>query len=291
MVQKMQKTLQSLKLTLLNVGYAQLDTSWDYDNVISPFSRLYLITKGTAKIYHSYQEFDFKTGYLYLVPSYTYSRYQCDAYHEQYYISFLEEIGNGLSVYNLKHFIYESKATEMDIHYFKRLLELNPDRSLKDDNPKVYDNREWLSRFEKMNENLSTPAFIETQALLQLLFSRFIRNANSTGINAKNNFNDVLSHIGEHLHEDLGVADLAAFCHLSADHFSRVFQQKYGIRPSRYLQTKRVERAETLLLTTKNSIKEIAEKTGWGNTSYFTRIFKKTTGKTPAEFRRERSLV
>lgn len=73
----MNKILQSLKLSLLNVGYAKLDTSWDYDNVISPFSRLYLITKGSAKVYHSYEEFDLKPGHLYLVPSFTYSGYQC----------------------------------------------------------------------------------------------------------------------------------------------------------------------------------------------------------------------
>jgi len=287
----MHNILQSLKLTLLNIGYARLDSAWDYDNVISPFSRLYLVTKGTATVYHNNRKFALRAGHLYLIPSFTYSRYQCDTYHEQYYIGFLEELGNGLSVYNLRSFIYELEAAEMDIHYFKNLLRLNPDRHLRNEDPKIYDNRPSLLKFEKKNESLSAQAYLETQALLQLLFSRFIQNADPTKMNPKNHFYDVLGHIGEHLHEDLNVANLAAFCHLSTDHFSRMFQQTFGIRPSNYLQTKRIERAQTLLLTTKNPIKEVASKTGWGTASYFTRIFKKTTGKTPGEFRRERLKV
>ncbi len=82
----MNKVLESLKLSLVHVGYAELDTTWNYDNVISAFSRLYLITDGTAKIFHSYNEVHLKSGYLYLVPSFTYSRYQCDSFLAHYYI-------------------------------------------------------------------------------------------------------------------------------------------------------------------------------------------------------------
>jgi len=106
----MNKVLQSLKPSLLHVGYAELHTSWDYDNVISLFSRLYLITKGSAKIYHSYEEFDLTPGYLYLVPSFTYSRYQCDDYHGQFYLNFLEEVGDGLSIFDLQDFNYGVKS-------------------------------------------------------------------------------------------------------------------------------------------------------------------------------------
>ena len=88
----MLKILQSLKLTLLNTGYAKLNSSWNFDNVISPFARMYYITKGSAKVYHNNKVFDLKPNHVYLVPSYTYSRYKCENYHEQYYVSFLEDI-------------------------------------------------------------------------------------------------------------------------------------------------------------------------------------------------------
>ncbi|MEM9144358.1 MAG: AraC family transcriptional regulator, partial [Bacteroidota bacterium] len=242
-----------------------------------------------AKVFHSHQEYNLKAGHLYLVPSFTYSRYRCTDFLRQYYIHFNEEVGDGLSIYDLKHFIYEVKASESDLDYLQRLLQLNPNRALKDDDPRSYDNHAKLSQFLNNNETLSASEFLETQALLQLLLSRFIQDGKRPKTHAKFNLNNVLTYIGEHLHEDLGVSDLAVFCHLSSDHFSRVFQKNFGMRPSQYLQAKRVERAETLLLTTHQSIKEIAQKTGWRNTSYFTRIFKKVTGTTPAQFRRERT--
>jgi len=284
----MNKVLQSLRLSLLHVGQAQLDANWDYDNVISTFSRLYLVTEGKAKVYHSYEEVDLRPGHLYLVPSLTYSRYQCESHLEQYYIHFLEEVGDGLSIYDLKDFVYELEAAELDVKYFKRLIELHPNRHLKTDDPRVYDNRSTLSDLRKENDLLSAATLLETQGLLQLLYARFIKDGQSRKTQVRSDFNDVLNYIKEHLHEKLSISDLAKHYNLTADHFSRVFQQKFGIRPSKYIQTVRIERSETLLLTTNNSLAQIAEKTGWDNVSYYTRMFKKVTGKTPGQFRKER---
>ncbi|MEO9890940.1 AraC family transcriptional regulator [Aurantibacter sp.] len=284
----MNKILESLKLDLLHTGHVQLDSNWDYDNVISPFSRIYLITDGNAKIFHSYEEVELKAGYIYLVPSFTYSRYKCDSFLNQYYVHFLEEIGNGLSVYDIKDFIYETVATDFDIQCFKRLVELQPSMSLKNVDVKKYDNQDSIEFIKKNNRLQSAAKLLETQGLLRLLCSRFIKNEKVNKTLIKSGFSDVLNYIKEHLHEDLTVSDLAKNYNLSADHFSRVFQQKFGIRPSKYIQTVRIERSETLLLTTNNTLVEIADKTGWNTVSYFTRMFKKINGKTPGQFRKER---
>ena len=284
----MNKILQSLKLTFLHGGYGKLDSTWDYDNVISPFSRLYLVTKGTAKIYHSYEEFDLEPGYLYLVPSFTYSRYRCDDHLELYYIHFLEEVGDGLSIYDMKDFRYGIEANNDHYGYFKKVIELHPKRYLVNDDPTIYDKQKFLLDTIKKNDLLSTKSFIETQGLLQLLFASFIQNSKSSKLNIRSDFHEVLNYIKEHLHEPLTVADLAKHSNLSADHFSRVFQQKFGIRPSKYIQTIRIERSETLLLTTNNTLAEIAEKTGLGTISYLSRMFKLKNGITPGTFRKER---
>ncbi|MEQ8421157.1 MAG: AraC family transcriptional regulator [Arenibacter algicola] len=286
----MSKILQSLKLALLNVGYAKLGPLWDYDDVISPFIRLYYITEGSAMVYHSNEAIELKPGHIYIIPSYTFGRYKCDEYHEQYYISCLEEIKNGYSIFNFSSFIFESKANPMDLYYFKRLLELNPNRQLENNNPKVYDNRPTLMDFEKRNEELSPSAYMETHAILEILTSRFIKDMNtqSTKSNVKKEFGMVLNYIHENLHENLTVKQLADFCHLNTDYFSRVFNESFGMRPNKYIQSKRIERAQLLLLSTNNSLKQIAEKVGLENLSYFNRIFKSHTGVTPGIFREER---
>ena len=286
----MSKILQSLKLALLNVGYAKLGPLWDYDDVISPFIRLYYITEGSAMVYHSNEAIELKPGHIYIIPSYTFGRYKCDEYHEQYYISCLEEIKNGYSIFNFSSFIFESKANPMDLYYFKRLLELNPNRQLENNNPKVYDNRPTLMDFEKRNEELSPSAYMETHAILEILISRFIKDMNtqSTKSNVKKEFGMVLNYIHENLHENLTVKQLADFCHLNTDYFSRVFNESFGMRPNKYIQSKRIERAQLLLLSTNNSLKQIAEKVGLENLSYFNRIFKSHTRVTPGIFREER---
>jgi len=289
----MQKVLQSLQLSLLNIGYATLDTHWNYDNVISPFIRLYYITKGNAKVYHNNMEFDLKPGFLYLIPSYTYSGYKCDHYHEQYYISFFEEVKNGLSIFSLASFNYEIKATDIDLKYFKRLLAINTDRALINDDPQVYDNRPTLLTFKKKNEQLSSAHYLETNGILRILLSRFILGQKDliNKTSSSHNLSQIISFISENLHRELPISELASYCHLSTDYFSRIFKQKFGMRPNIFMQSKRVERAQLLLLTTDYSIQQIAEKVGLDNLSYFSRVFKKHVGKTPGSFRREQMKV
>lgn len=283
----MSKILQSLKLNLLNTGYAKLGPSWDYDDVVSPFIRLYYITAGSAMIYHSDQAFVLKPGYIYLIPSYCFGRYKCEVSHEQYYISCLEEIKDGYSIFNFSNFIYETEAGPMDLYFFKRLMEINPNRALRDYNPKVYDNWPSLMNYEKKNEALNFSKYMETHAILELLLSRFIRNPNTQGSNPRmrKELGMILNHIHENLHRDLTVKQLAQFCHLNCDYFSRSFQQNFGMRPNKYIQSKRIERARLLLLSTDNSLKLIAEQVGMGNLSYFSRTFKAHMGISPGGFR------
>ena len=279
--------LSSLKLNLLNIGYAKLDNKWDFDNVISPFARIYLITEGIAHVYHNNFKFELKPGYMYLIPSFSYSRYKCDNYHEQYYISFIQEVGNGMSASNLVDFRYELKASEIDKRYFERLLEINPNRTLLNNDPKVYDNKPTLSNFMEKNNDMLAKHYLETNGILKILFSRFIKNtALKQSKTLENNLIKVLNHISENLHENLTVGKLANLSNLSIDHFSRSFHKNFGMRPNLYIQSKRVERAQLLLLTTNDTLLEITEKVGFGNVSYFSKIFKKITGQTPGYFRK-----
>jgi len=276
---------ESFKLKLLNIGYAKLNSNWNYNNVISPYTRLYMVTKGEAYIYHNNKEYNIKAGNMYLIPSYTYSSYRCNLMFELYHINFFEELGNKLSIYDFINFKYQIKATKLDEKYFERLLYINPNRGLNNDNPEYYDNYPILFEYLKKNETLSASTLIETHGILKILLSKFINNTPKS--KKKQNLNSVLNYISENLHDNLTISSLANFCNLSVNHFSRKFLNTYGIRPNKYIQLKRIERAQLLLLTTNNSLKQISEKVGFDNISYFSRTFKKIVEKTPAVFRKE----
>lgn len=86
-------------------------------------------------------------------------------------------------------------------------------------------------------------------------------------------------------HEDWPVARLAQLSHASAAHFARAFKEAFGLPPHRYLLTRRIERASTLLRDTDLPITDIAFHTGWRSLGTFGRIFRDVTGEAPGALR------
>lgn len=92
--------------------------------------------------------------------------------------------------------------------------------------------------------------------------------------------------IEANLSETLSNASLAGLCCLSEDYFIRRFRECVGQSPAKYIQEWRVTRAAQELLFTTHSIEQIAEETGFGSRFYFTRVFARQTGVTPAAYRK-----
>lgn len=96
----------------------------------------------------------------------------------------------------------------------------------------------------------------------------------------------VRDYIEQNLDRDIGLDDLAAVCNLTRFHFSRAFKSTFGQPPYRYLNTKRVENAQRMLVETQIAVGDIAIACGFGGVSQFARAFKDVVGQTPLEFRR-----
>jgi transcriptional regulator GlxA family with amidase domain len=86
-------------------------------------------------------------------------------------------------------------------------------------------------------------------------------------------------------HEDWPVERLARVSRVSGAHFARSFKDAFGLPPHRYLLTRRIERAKTLLRDTDMPITDIAFQTGWKSLGTFGRIFRDITGESPGELR------
>ena len=91
----------------------------------------------------------------------------------------------------------------------------------------------------------------------------------------------------EHLEEDLSLAVLSEEFHMNAQYISQLFKNEIGVNFLAYLTGIRMERAKKLLLSTPLSIAEISEKSGYGDYRVFTKVFKKTEGVTPSQYRRD----
>jgi AraC-like DNA-binding protein len=88
-----------------------------------------------------------------------------------------------------------------------------------------------------------------------------------------------------HLHENIGVDDLANIAGYSRFHFSRTFKKLYGISPSAFLNNMRMRRAVRLLQTELITVKEVADKCGFPDASYFCKVFRKEFNVSPEVFR------
>lgn len=86
-------------------------------------------------------------------------------------------------------------------------------------------------------------------------------------------------------HEDWPIKRLAEVSHVSEAHFARSFKEAFGVPPHRYLLTRRIERAMTLLRDSNLSITDIAFQTGWKSLGTFGRIFRDITGEKPSTIR------
>lgn len=84
----------------------------------------------------------------------------------------------------------------------------------------------------------------------------------------------------------LTIADVAAECRLTAGHFSRAFRRSTGSAPHEFLSKLRIDEAKRLMLNTKLPLADIALICGFGDQSYFTRVFSRTVGASPGAWRR-----
>ena len=96
---------------------------------------------------------------------------------------------------------------------------------------------------------------------------------------------NVKKFVREHVTETITVKSLADLCCLSEDHFIRLFKKEMGITPLEYIQQKKIEKAQTMLIFDNVSVKDAAYTLAYANQSYFIRLFKKFTGSTPGEYK------
>lgn len=87
--------------------------------------------------------------------------------------------------------------------------------------------------------------------------------------------------------EAVSMAELAQGAGVHPVHLARVFRQHVGCTPGDYLRRRRLERAAVLLRETRWPLSDIALHCGFGDQSHFANAFKRYSGATPREYRRQ----
>lgn len=97
----------------------------------------------------------------------------------------------------------------------------------------------------------------------------------------------IIHYIEEHCTEEISLKDLAREFYLTENYLSAYIRQQSGRTYTDLVTAKRISLAQKLLRQTSLSIQEIAERVGYTEYSYFSKLFKKKVGCTLSEYRRQ----
>lgn len=97
----------------------------------------------------------------------------------------------------------------------------------------------------------------------------------------------LVAYIEENLDQPIRSENLTALTGSSASHFFRTFKATFGQTPFGYIASRRIERAQQMMLTTNQPLSQIALDCGLCDQSHLTRLFRRLVGTTPSEWRRE----
>jgi len=271
----------SLNLVLLNVGYAQHNADWNWKGTHSPFARIYLVKSGKAQVVIGGKTITLTPKHLYLIPAFTTHDYICDGLYTLFYIHVYDE----QNIFERLNFPVEVDANNLEELLVRRLYEINPGRELKIYDPHSYDNAPTF--FDSIAQNARFPFYsnVETKGILLQLFSKFLIKATFKQEITDRRILRMLRYIRENLDREMSINELSILCSLTEDHVIRIFKKEMKCTPTQYINQKRIERAQMMLLVEGKRIKEISYALSFENVSYFNRLFKSHTGLTPNEYR------
>lgn len=123
----------------------------------------------------------------------------------------------------------------------------------------------------------------EMEELIEKLVKESSNNSNKNVLLEKaRNF------IRQNYKQPISLQDVANYLERNPDYLSSLFKKETGSSFSEYLNNLRIKKAQHLLSSTSLYTYEVAEQVGYTDFRYFTKIFKKITGLTPSDYRKQK---
>ncbi|CDN42711.1 AraC family transcriptional regulator [Paenibacillus sp. P22] len=259
--------LDNLQVRVQVAHRTQCTADWRDLDFVPEFNRLYFILDGTGWLQVDGKECFPKPGQLCLMPAFVKQSYSAVA-DKPPFSKYWCHFNAGVGPFDLFQWI---------------------DAPLCIDAP---DPQRMQSLFAELAELHSSPSLVsllrEKAVMLEIL-SSFLESIPVQVLTHRSEdmqrIRIIQDYVESHLQESLSINDLAASLHLHPNYFISYFKKHFGMPPAKYISRKRMDMARKLLASTSLSIKDVAERTGYPDTHYFAKCFRKETGLSPTEFR------
>jgi AraC family transcriptional regulator, melibiose operon regulatory protein len=139
-----------------------------------------------------------------------------------------------------------------------------------------------LDKKNKENDFLMQLLFLQIIINISILVDQRLGNFSMSNIHA----DKALSFINNNYYRDINISDIAANININKSYLQRIFKIHTGQTIVDYITTLRLDKAKMLLANTSIPIIDLSDYIGINSRQYFTFLFKKHFGKTPAQYRK-----
>ena len=122
-------------------------------------------------------------------------------------------------------------------------------------------------------------------AVYEILYEMLLKSEQYSPKSKYKKLEPGIEYIHNNLYDDIDYNLPSKICGISYTYFKKLFIEKFGVPPVRYVNNIRLERSRELLLTNKYSVGEIAKMCGFENTYYFSKKFKEKYQSSPTAYK------
>ena len=142
---------------------------------------------------------------------------------------------------------------------------------------------------ETMEKNYSAAQCRQTAVLIENYIHFLMdRYGETTEAPANALTDNIKNYLQEMLLSDFTIGDIASVFNYNEKYLGRLFKDKTGYTIKEYSNALKVGRAKTLLTRSDLRISDVSSLSGYNNLTHFNRVFKKITGQSPQEYRKDR---
>lgn len=278
-----EKNIYNIDFELLYISKSKYENDWHSTSHFHPFTEIFFIIHGNGLMEIDDTTISIKEGDLVIInPNCTHTEKSSVNINER--LEYIVFGINNLALFNKKDSKVDISSCSSNLY---KIMNFTHNKNII-----LY----YLNMLVKEVENKEKNYELACKSILTLFMIYISRNAKSslfiTDNPEKLNIEcvKIKNYIDSHYSENLNLDTLSNLSYVNKFHLVHLFSKQMGISPINYLISKRIEESKNLLCTTNYSIRDISTIVGFSNSSYFSQMFKKSTGLSPREYKLQYNL-